>query len=74
MSKKTLKFELSEEMPDSYGVYLFLMKDNSIQQAYYGSFPFPRHKYDLRICDCQYEETLYRSTEKDIIGWFKPIE
>ena len=55
MTNKTFKFELSEEMPDSYGVYLLLMKDNSIQQAYYGSFSSPHYKYDLIICDCQYE-------------------
>lgn len=74
MTNETFKFGLVKEMPDSYGVYLFLMKNGSIQQAYFGSFPFPRHNYDIRISDCEYEETLYRNFDKDIIGWLKPVE
>lgn len=68
---KILKFELIEELPEDHGTYLFLFKDGSIKQGYFGSFPVPYHEEGtVRIADCEDEEFHHEKC----LGWFKPVE
>ena len=64
------QFELIKGLPEEHGTYLFLLKDGSIKEGYFGSFPHPNSEKDIRIANCEDEQFYYTNC----IGWLKKIE
>ncbi|QLE46498.1 hypothetical protein FD723_40515 (plasmid) [Nostoc sp. C052] len=69
MSNKIF-FEVIEGLPEDYGTYIFLMKDNSIQEGYYGSFPHPHNNACIKTSDIEGERFYYEESSM-ILGWLR---
>ena len=59
---KYFKYELIEELPEEYGVYLFLLDDGSIKEGYFSSFPVPHHQENtIRIANYEDEAFIMKN-------------
>jgi hypothetical protein len=67
---QSFQFALFEGLPSDYGTYLFLLKNGSVKQGYYGSFPHPHCNKSVRFSDCEYEEFDYEESSA-ILGWLE---
>jgi|GEM_PF-1688775 len=69
MTSTVIRYEIVEGLPEDHGIYLFLLRDGSIKEGFYSSFPFPHHDKPVRYGNLKEEFLEYGEPT----GWLRRL-